>query len=350
MAGPAMQITHDLTVDDFDYELPERLIAQHPLPVRSASRLLEINGHHLEDRRFADLPQLLRSGDLLVLNDTRVIPARLRGVKPTGGKVEVLIERVLERDLALGMVRTSHTPQANAVLRFGADIEATVEGRRDDLFLLRFNRAVSEILQRHGQVPLPPYIAHVPSDDDKERYQTIYAARAGAVAAPTAGLHFDEPMLARLRAQGVELAWLTLHVGAGTFQPVRTHSLADHRMHSEWFEIGEATAHAVNAARAAGRRVIAVGTTTLRALEAAALDGSGVHPGTQETALFITPGFEFKAVDLLLTNFHLPRSTLLMLVSAFAGLEPIRAAYRHAVAHRYRFFSYGDAMLVKRAS
>jgi S-adenosylmethionine:tRNA ribosyltransferase-isomerase len=292
---------------------------------------------------------LLRAGDLLVLNDTRVIPARLRGVKPTGGKVEVLIERVLEPDLALAMVRTSHTPQANAVIRFGPDIEATVEGRRDDLFLLRFNRAVSEVLQRHGQVPLPPYIAHVPSENDEERYQTIYAARAGAVAAPTAGLHFDEPMLARLRAQGVELAWLTLHVGAGTFQPVRTRSLADHTMHSEWFEIGEATAHAVNAARAAGRRVIAVGTTTFARTGSGGARRRGVHPGAQETALFITPGFEFKAVDLLLTNFHLPRSTLLMLVSAFAGLEPIRAAYRHAVAHGYRFFSYGDAMLVARA-
>jgi S-adenosylmethionine:tRNA ribosyltransferase-isomerase len=344
-----MHAASDLTVDDFDYELPERLIAQHPLPERSASRLLEVDGRRLHDRSFADLPQLLRAGDLLVFNDTRVIPARLHGVKPTGGKVEVLVERVLEPDLALAMVRTSHAPQAKALFLFGGNIEATVEGRRDDLFLLRFNDTVDAILQRHGRIPLPPYIAHAPDESDRQRYQTVYAARAGAVAAPTAGLHFDEPILARLRTLGVELAWLTLHVGAGTFQPVRTHSLAEHTMHSEWFEIGEATARAVNGAHAAGRRVIAVGTTTLRALEAAALAGRGVQPGAQETALFITPGFEFKVVDLLLTNFHLPRSTLLMLVSAFAGLEPIRAAYRHAVAHGYRFFSYGDAMLVARA-
>src|SRR5512139_3043655 len=346
MAGKAMQTTPDLTLDDFDFALPPELIAQHPLPERTASRLLHVAPGSLEDATFADIERLLVPGDLLVFNDTRVVKARLLGHKPTGGRVEALIERVLEPTLAAAMVRTSHRPQAGAVFLFD-DVRATVEGRRGEFFLLRFDADVGAVMERLGHVPLPPYIAHADAAEDAERYQTVYAARPGAVAAPTAGLHFTKELLDRLRAHGVETATLTLHVGAGTFQPVRARNLSEHRMHSEWFDIGAATAAAVNAARSAGRRVIAVGTTSLRALESAGQDGI-LRAGSAETDIFITPGFRFRIVDALVTNFHLPRSTLLMLVSAFAGIDRIRSAYAHAIARQYRFFSYGDAMFLER--
>jgi S-adenosylmethionine:tRNA ribosyltransferase-isomerase len=345
--------TDGLTVDAFDYALPPELIAQHPAAARAGSRLLHLDARGaLEDRLFADLPAFLDAGDLLVFNDTRVIKARLLGRKGTGGRVEALVERVLSADEALAHVRASKTPKTGAVLAFDGDLEAEVLGREGELFRLRFRDcgSVFAALERHGSVPLPPYIQHGAGAADEVRYQTVYARAPGAVAAPTAGLHFDEPMLDRLRAMGVRLAFLTLHVGAGTFQPVRAERVAEHRMHSEWYEIPAGTAAAVAAARRAGRSVVAVGTTSLRALEAAAAADGTVAAGAGETALFITPGYRFRAVDRLVTNFHLPRSTLLMLVSAFAGIEPIRRAYSHAVAHRYRFFSYGDAMLVDRAA
>lgn len=338
-----------LTVDDFDYDLPAELIAQHPAAERAASRLLYLAHGGVSDHAFADLPRFLSAGDLLVFNDTRVIKARLFGHKDTGGRVEVLIERVLGASEALAQIKASHAPRPGAVLRLAGVVDATVFSRDDDLFRLRFAgpESVLTLLDRHGEVPLPPYIAHAPDAADERRYQTVYARAPGAVAAPTAGLHFDEPLLERLRTQGVETAFLTLHVGAGTFQPVRVTDLADHRMHSEWYEIPPATAEAVRRAHARGRHVIAVGTTSLRALEAAAPDGT-VAAGRAETDLFITPGFRFHVVDRLVTNFHLPKSTLLMLVSAFAGMDAVGAAYRHAIAQRYRFFSYGDAMLVDR--
>jgi S-adenosylmethionine:tRNA ribosyltransferase-isomerase len=351
MAGKAMQIDTDLSLADFDFDLPHELIAQHPLPDRSASRLLHVTGDELEDRCFTDIELLLRPGDLLVFNDTKVINARLLGRKPSGGKVEALIERVLEPTLALAMVRTSHTPARGAQLIFEDSVHAAVEGRQDDFFVLRFDRDVTTVLEQHGRVPLPPYIDHAADSMDAVRYQTVYAAHAGAVAAPTAGLHFTRDLLTRLQHRGVELAYLTLHVGAGTFQPVRAERIAEHEMHSERYEIQQSAARAINAARATGRRVIAVGTTSLRALESAA-EGSQarVRAGAGETALFITPGFGFRVVDLLLTNFHLPKSTLLLLVSAFVGIDRIRIAYAHAIQQRYRFFSYGDAMLLERAA
>lgn len=342
-----MQVDHELTLDDFDFFLPPELIAQHPLPERTASRLLHVVGDGLDDLAFGDIERLLVPGDLLVFNDTRVVKARLLGVKPTGGRVEALIERVLEPTLALAMVRTSHPPRPGAVFLFD-DVRATVEGRRDDFFLLRFDADVHAVMERLGHVPLPPYITHADAAEDAERYQTVYAARPGAVAAPTAGLHFTRDLLERLAARGVERATVTLHVGAGTFQPVRTRTLSEHRMHREWFDIGAAAAAAVNAAKAEQRRIVAVGTTSLRALESAGTTGT-LRAGPDETALFITPGYPFRMVDALVTNFHLPRSTLLMLVSAFAGIEPIRAAYAHAIAQRYRFFSYGDAMFLEPA-
>jgi len=336
-----------LTVDDFDYDLPTELVAQHPAPERTASRLLRLSRAGVSDHAFSDLPQFLSAGDVLVFNDTRVVKARLFGVKETGGRIEVLIERVLGANETLAQIRASHPPHPGAHLRLADAVDATVVGREDDLYRLRFDGEVLEVLERHGEVPLPPYITHPPAAEDESRYQTIYARAPGAVAAPTAGLHFDEQLIGRLRAHGVELAFLTLHVGAGTFQPVRTHRIADHRMHSEHYEIPAATTAALQRARERGRQVIAVGTTSLRALEAAARDGE-VTAGSGETDLFITPGDRFRVVDRLVTNFHLPKSTLLMLVSAFAGIEPVRAAYRHAIAARYRFFSYGDAMLADR--
>lgn len=338
-----------LTLEDFDYSLPPDLIAQFPAPERAASRLLRLAGEGLSDRRFADLPQFLRAGDVLVFNDTRVIKARLYGVKASGGKIEALVERVTGAHEALVQLRASHPPRPGTRLTFDAAVEAEVLERRGDLYLLRFDAGagVHELLEQHGHLPLPPYISHADSEEDAARYQTVYAQHPGAVAAPTAGLHFDEPMLARLRELGVQLAWLTLHVGAGTFQPVRVSRLADHRMHSERYDIPPATAQAVARARAAGGAVIAVGTTSLRALESAARAGT-LAAGAGETELFITPGYGFRVVDRLITNFHLPKSTLLMLVAAFAGMETMRAAYAHAISQRYRFFSYGDAMLIDR--
>ncbi len=338
-----------LTVDDFDYDLPGELVAQHPAPERTASRLLRLARDGVSDHAFAALPELLAPGDLLVLNDTRVVKARLHGAKESGGKVEVLVERVLDDREALAQVRASHAPLPGGRLRLDGGVEATVIGRDGDLVRLRFagDAAVLELLERHGAVPLPPYITHAPTVADESRYQTVYARAPGAVAAPTAGLHFDAALIERLRGRGVELAFLTLHVGAGTFQPVRTREIAAHRMHAERYEIPAATAAAVQSARARGTAVIAVGTTSLRALEAAA-HGGDVVAGAGETDLFITPGYRFRVVDRLVTNFHLPKSTLLMLVAAFAGLDPVRTAYRHAIAARYRFFSYGDAMLVDR--
>jgi S-adenosylmethionine:tRNA ribosyltransferase-isomerase len=337
------------TVDNFDFALPERLIAQHPAAERTGSRLLRLARDGVSDYTFTDLPRFLSPGDLLVFNDTRVIKARLFGQKDSGGRIEVLIERVLGTHEAAAQIRASHAPKPGARIRLAGALDVEVLARDDDLFRLRFDRAdsVLALLDRHGEVPLPPYITHAPEGSDERRYQTVYARTPGAVAAPTAGLHFDEPLLERLRAQGVETAFLTLHVGAGTFQPVRVSDLAAHRMHSEWYEIPAETAEAVSRARGRGRDVIAVGTTSLRALEAAARDGA-VAAGCAETDLFITPGFRFQVVDRLITNFHLPRSTLLMLVCAFAGMDHVRAAYHHAIERGYRFFSYGDAMLVDR--
>jgi S-adenosylmethionine:tRNA ribosyltransferase-isomerase len=363
-----------LTLADFDFALPNELIAQHPAEERSASRLLDGRRLPPVDRVFRDLPSLLQPGDLLIFNDTRVIKARLHAVKASGGAVEALVERVLPRTAEGGHevwahVRASKSPRPGSLLHvLGRDgspaFEARVLGRcgpDGGLFHLRLPADPFALLGLHGHVPLPPYITHADAADDERRYQTVFARAPGAVAAPTAALHFDETVLAALAARGIARAGVTLHVGAGTFQPVRTDDIAQHRMHSEWFELPQATVDAIGRTRAAGGRVVAVGTTTLRALESAAREGAGqsaaqragpaearLEPGARETDIFIAPGFDFRVVDVLLTNFHLPKSTLLMLVSAFAGVEPIRALYAHAIARRYRFFSYGDAMLLER--
>ncbi len=337
---------------DFDYVLPPELIAQHPAERRSASRLLHVGpGDVLDDRQMTDLPDLLAPGDLLVFNDTRVIPARVFGVKPTGGRVEILVERVLDAQEFLAQLGASKKPKPGSQILVGADERLTVMGREDDLFRLRYEGAdgVMAFLERAGQMPLPLYIAHAPSAEDRERYQTIFAREPGAVAAPTAGLHFDTPLLEALRARGIATATLTLHIGAGTFQPVRVENISEHRMHAEWYRIDAPLCAAIEAARARGGRVVAVGTTVTRALESAALEQGRertVAPISGETRLFITPGFRFRIIDRLLTNFHLPQSTLLMLVCAFGGRERMLRAYDHAVAQRYRFFSYGDAMLI----
>jgi S-adenosylmethionine:tRNA ribosyltransferase-isomerase len=342
-----------LSLSDFDYELPAELIAQFPAPQRHGSRLLRIGDGMLDDRAFADLPSLLRAGDLLLLNDTRVIMARLTGTKSTGGRVEVLIERVLDSRIALAQVRASHAPVAGMFFTLGNGIVAKVEARDGDLFRLRFDcdQPLDEVLELEGALPLPPYITHTPDALDRDRYQTVYARVPGAVAAPTAGLHFDQAMFDALAARGIAHAFVTLHVGAGTFQPVRSEDLAAHRMHGELYDIPAKTVEAIRAARASGGRIVCVGTTSLRALESAALAGDpGSEPvaGAGETELFITPGFRFRVADLLLTNFHLPKSTLYMLVCAFGGMNAMRAAYVHAVRERYRFFSYGDCMLIER--
>ncbi|WP_313621026.1 tRNA preQ1(34) S-adenosylmethionine ribosyltransferase-isomerase QueA [Achromobacter sp.] len=348
-------MTQSLTVSDFDYDLPPELIAQTPAAQRTGSRLLHLDAaSQLHDRLFADLTALLRPNDLLVFNDTRVIKARLAGHKITGGKIEVLVERITEPDRVLAHVRASKSPGAGMVLRLADAFDATVLGREGELFDIRFPGPVLDLLDAHGATPLPPYITHAADAGDDERYQTVYAREPGAVAAPTAGLHFDQPTLDRLADLGVSRAFVTLHVGAGTFQPVRVDNLADHIMHSEWFTVPQATVDAIEAARAKGGRVIAVGTTSVRALESAAAQTEGrTAPGLPlaaaqgDTRLFITPGYQYRVVDALVTNFHLPQSTLLMLVSALAGVEPIRRAYAHAVAQRYRFFSYGDAMFIE---
>ncbi|HMN65884.1 MAG: tRNA preQ1(34) S-adenosylmethionine ribosyltransferase-isomerase QueA [Burkholderiaceae bacterium] len=336
-----------MRLSDFDFELPAELIAQHPGPARSASRLLHVRRDGLSDLRFDALPGLLEPGELLVFNDTRVLRARLRGSKDTGGRIEALVERITSEHEALAQLRASKPPRPGTRLAFGS-AHATVTGRAGEFWKLRFDDPVLAAIDREGELPLPPYITHAPDAEDERRYQTVYAREPGSVAAPTAGLHFDEPLLARLRERGVELAFVTLHVGAGTFQPVRVDDLSRHRMHAERFSVPAQTAEAVARARAAGRRVVAVGTTSLRTLESAASEDGRVLAGGGETRLFVTPGYAFRVVDRLITNFHLPKSTLLMLVSAFAGVERIRAAYAHAIAERYRFFSYGDAMLLER--
>ena len=328
---------------DFDYELPAELIAQHPAKERAASRLLHLDGAsgNLRDLAFADLPDLADARDLLVLNDTKVIKARLHGRKSTGGRIELFVERILGEHEALALTHSGHPLRAGHHLVVGDGAKVEVLGREADFARVRFAEPVAAVLDRCGSVPLPPYIRHAPDSDDAARYQTVYAENAGAVAAPTAGLHFDESILRRITASGATTAKLTLHVGAGTFQPVRTENLAEHRMHSERYSIPEETLKAM-----AGKRVLAVGTTSLRALETHALTGK--REG--ESELFVHPGFRFQAVQRLLTNFHLPKSTLLMLVAAFAGLENVRRAYAHAIEQRYRFFSYGDAMLIERAA
>jgi len=344
---------HPYTIDDFDFELPEELIAQFPAPERAASRLLVPGTAAIRDLTFRDLPDLVAPGDLLVVNQTRVVKARLFGTKDTGGKVELLIERVLEPQLALAHIRASHAPKPGMRIHLAGEAVAEVVEKRDALTLLRLvsEGSVFDLMEAHGALPLPPYIEHPATREDEARYQTVYAREPGAVAAPTAGLHFDESMFAALEARGIARTALTLHVGAGTFQPVRVAKIAEHVMHSEWYEIPPPTAEAIERTRAAGGRVVAVGTTTLRALESAArrpAPGQLLARGADDTSIFITPGFEFRVVDRLITNFHLPKSTLMMLVSAFAGHSLIRAAYAHAIAERYRFFSYGDAMLLSR--
>ncbi|MFP5384025.1 MAG: tRNA preQ1(34) S-adenosylmethionine ribosyltransferase-isomerase QueA [Gammaproteobacteria bacterium] len=338
-----------MRVDEFDYPLPDELIARFPVPERSASRLLVLDGRDgsIAHRGFRDLPELLEPGDLLVFNDTQVIPARLFGHKETGGAVEILVERVLGDHELLAHVRASKSPKPGSRLLLDDGSALLMHERRGELFLLAVEggETVLSLLSRLGHMPLPPYIDRADAEVDRDRYQTVYARQPGAVAAPTAGLHFDEALLARLRARGVHFATVTLHVGAGTFQPVRVDNVAEHRMHSEWLEVGEDVVRAVAEARAAGRRVVAVGTTSVRSLETAARDGA-LRPFRGETDIFIHPGCPFRVVDALVTNFHLPRSTLLMLVSAFAGTANTLEAYREAVRERYRFFSYGDAMFI----
>ncbi|HET7671401.1 MAG TPA: tRNA preQ1(34) S-adenosylmethionine ribosyltransferase-isomerase QueA [Burkholderiales bacterium] len=329
-----------MLVSEFDYALPPELIAQHPAPERSASRLLHLRADGgVEDRVFEEFPGLVDERDTLVLNDTRVVKARLAGRKPSGGRVEVFVERIVQPREALALMRAGHAPKPGSEVLIGDDVRVTVEGRAEDLYRVRFSHDVEQVLERHGALPLPPYIEHAPAEADEERYQTVYAAQPGAVAAPTAGLHFDRGMLERVRARGARIAHLTLHVGFGTFQPPRVERVEAHRMHRERYSIPDETLQAL-----AGRRVLAVGTTSLRALESAAAGGAA----SGETDLFIYPGYEFQVVDRLLTNFHLPKSTLLMLVCAFAGKEKVFNAYAHAIERKYRFFSYGDAMLIER--
>ena len=336
---------------DFFYELPQRLIAQFPLSERTASRLLCLDGPSgkIFDRDFVDLIDLVDPGDLLVFNDTKVIPARIFGRKSTGGKVELLIERMLDAKRVLAHIRASKAPSRQSRIELDADYSCTVLGREKDLFLICFDgeQSLDEILTAIGHMPLPPYISRPDSLDDLDRYQTVFAATAGAVAAPTAGLHFDADFLSRLTDKGVDTAYLTLHVGSGTFQPVRVENIEQHEIHSEYFDVDETTVEKVKQTRARGGRVIAVGTTSVRALESAASAGI-LTPYCGETKLFILPGFQFKCVDAMVTNFHLPESTLLMLVCAFSGYESTLAAYRHAVQNEYRFFSYGDAMFLTR--
>ena len=335
------------SLSDFNFDLPPELIAQVPLASRSASRLLQVNRDTITDRSFTDLPNLLQAGDVLVLNNTRVLKARFFGVKETGGKVEVLVERLLDIHTVLAQCRASKSPPPGTRIKLAETFDVIVGERVGEFYTLTFPENAIDLIEAHGALPLPPYIEHAANEVDAERYQTVFAQEPGAVAAPTAGLHFDQTMMDVLRTQGVQFAYVTLHVGAGTFQPVRTENLAEHNMHSEWYSVSEETVQIIKATQAAGGRVIAVGTTSLRALEAASQSGS-LQAGSAETNLFITPGYTFKTVDRLITNFHLPKSTLLMLVSAFAGYDRLRHVYAHAIAAQYRFFSYGDAMLLDR--
>ncbi|TLX56690.1 tRNA preQ1(34) S-adenosylmethionine ribosyltransferase-isomerase QueA [Stutzerimonas nosocomialis] len=336
-------------VADFSFELPESLIARHPLAERRGSRLLQLDGEtgRIEHGRFADILQHLRAGDLMVFNNTRVIPARLFGHKASGGKLEVLVERVLDEHRVLAHVRSSKSPKPGSSILLDGGGEARMLARHDALFELEFSEPVLPLLERIGHMPLPPYIDRPDEAADRERYQTVYAERAGAVAAPTAGLHFDEPLLQAIRDKGVSIAFVTLHVGAGTFQPVRVERIEEHHMHREWLEVDQQVVDAVAACRERGGRVVAVGTTSVRSLESAARDGT-LKPFRGDTDIFIYPGKAFHVVDALVTNFHLPESTLLMLVSAFAGYPETMAAYKEAVEQGYRFFSYGDAMFITR--
>ncbi|MGS0755723.1 tRNA preQ1(34) S-adenosylmethionine ribosyltransferase-isomerase QueA [Roseateles sp. GG27B] len=351
-ATSASSASPAFTVHDFDFVLPPELIAQHPAAERSGSRLLDGREATSVDRIFHQLPELLDPADLLVFNNTQVIKARLYGAKASGGAVEALIERVLAGTFEVwAHMRASKSPKPGSWVRFNNAFDAQVLGRcgpDGGMFHLRFPSDPFALLEVHGHVPLPPYIEHADDSDDVRRYQTVFAREPGAVAAPTAALHFDEALLARLAERGIASAHVTLHVGAGTFQPVRAEQLADHKMHSEWFEVSAATVDAIAQCKARGGRVVAVGTTTLRALESAAVGGV-LQAGARETAIFITPGFQFRVVDTLVTNFHLPKSTLMMLVSAFAGHQHLMALYAHAIASQYRFFSYGDAMLLQRS-
>jgi S-adenosylmethionine:tRNA ribosyltransferase-isomerase len=333
------------SLSDFDFHLPPERIAQFPLPDRSASRLLHVDGKDLRDRQFTDIVDQLQAGDLLVMNNTRVLKARFFGIKDSGGKVEALVERVLDTRTVLAQLRASKSPGPGVKIRLADAFEVTVGERAGEFFTLHFEADVFDLIEQYGRLPLPPYIEHAPGEVDETRYQTVFNKVPGAVAAPTAGLHFDQALLDKLRAKGVQFAYVTLHVGAGTFQPVRTENLAEHKMHTEWYTMPQETVDAVRQARAAGRDVVAVGTTSLRALESGSQGGS-LEAGSGDTNLFITPGYQFRTVTRLITNFHLPKSTLLMLVSAFAGFTEIRHAYQHAIANEYRFFSYGDAMLL----
>ncbi len=346
-SAASMPALESFALEAFDYALPSALIAQTPLAARAASRLLVLDDGVLTDRHFAELPALLRAGDLLVFNDTRVIAARLCGHKQSGGRVEFLVERALDDRRVLAQARASKALRPGARVQLEGGVVVRVLARQAELYELYLEcaEALPSVLERIGRVPLPPYIRREPGPSDRERYQTVYAAVPGAVAAPTAGLHFDADMFRWLAAAGIETAFLTLHVGAGTFAPVRARDVRAHRMHPERVAVGVEVCEAVKRARARGGRVIAVGTTVVRALESA-VRGGGVRPFTGETALYIWPGYRFQAIDAMLTNFHLPRSSLLILVCAFAGTVPVLKAYRHAVARRYRFFSYGDAMLV----
>lgn len=328
-----------MLVSEFDYELPPELIAQHPVPQRSASRLLHLDANTgaLADLKFTDLPRLVGPEDVVVLNDTRVVKARLAGRKASGGGIELFVERALDERSALALIKASRPLRTGSQVLI-EDVSVRIEGREGELYRVQFSQPIGPVLERFGAVPLPPYIRHAPLAEDAERYQTVYAAAPGAVAAPTAGLHFDQTILEKIQQRGAEIAKITLHVGFGTFQPVRVDEVEAHRMHGERYRISRDVFDSLS-----GKRVLAVGTTTLRTLEAAALTGKLEG----ETDLFIYPGFEFRLVKRLLTNFHLPKSTLLMLVSAFAGMENIRQAYAHAIAKRYRFFSYGDAMLIE---
>lgn len=344
-----------MKTQDFDFYLPAELIAQFPAEQRTGSRLLYLdsNNNQWRDALFSNLFSFLRAGDVMVFNDTQVIKARLFGKKDSGGKVEVMVERILDDRHVLATIRASHAPKPDSNLLLADAIPATVIAREQEFYTLRFEheKTTAELLECYGQLPLPPYIARPATAADEARYQTVYARNAGAVAAPTAGLHFDASMMDQLRAMGITIAYVTLHVGAGTFQPVRVENIADHTMHNETYHIPQATVDAIRQAKLSGGRILAVGTTSLRALESCASSHHGqLIAGYGDTRIFITPGYHFQVVERLLTNFHLPCSTLLMLVSAFAGMENIRLAYRHAVTERYRFFSYGDAMLIERKS
>lgn len=346
-----------MRTQDFDFYLPTQLIAQHPTIDRSASRMLHLSGidGQISDKMFLELPDNLQAGDLLIFNDTRVIKARLFGHKHTGGNVEVLIERVIDQHTAYAHIRASRAPKIGTQIKFSNAFDAEVIARHDDLFELRFlsESSVLDLLEQHGALPLPPYITHEATSEDEERYQTVFSKHLGAVAAPTAGLHFNETILDKLKQKEINIAYVTLHVGAGTFQPVRVDNINEHKMHSELYSISQSTIDMINQTKLRGGKLTAVGTTALRALESAARTtesnpAGNLQAGSGETDIFITPGYQFKVVDRLFTNFHLPKSTLLMLVSAFAGMDNIKKAYAHAIAQQYRFFSYGDAMLIER--